>query len=62
MWIHLSNVKEKANAIFVVNVFGGIINFEETDRRPLRILPGVICPKRVLIKAKSERFKTQRME
>ena len=34
MWIHLSNIKEKANAILVLNVFGGIINFEETDLRP----------------------------
>lgn len=34
MRIHLSNVKEKANAIFVVNAFGGITNFEKSDLRP----------------------------
>lgn len=34
MQIHLSNVKEKANAIFVANAFAGIVNFEETDLRP----------------------------
>lgn len=62
MRIHLSNVKEKANAIFVVNAFGGITNFEKSDLCPWRLLPGAMCRRRVLIKAKSERFKTQRME